>query len=98
MDEKVERQIAILNELIDTYRKGRLPLNTLVQRIEGISNFIEISWWKEGLFPILLTLEQINAAALDSGDSLSERDRGDIASALDDIDTLIKRARDSQGS
>lgn len=93
MNDKVERQLAILSELIDTYRAGHLPLNTLVQRIEATANFIDISWWKDELFPILLLLEQINAAALDNRSALSESDRADIIFALNNLDLLVKRIR-----
>jgi hypothetical protein len=95
MDEKSERQMAVLSDLIGRYREGQFPLNALVQRMEGASNFIESLWWKDKLFPILLTLEQINAAALDSGGNISETDKASVASALHDLDALIALARAS---
>lgn len=91
MDEYLERQISVLRQLIRDYRTERLSLNALVQRIEGVSNAIGLDSWKDAIFPIILTMEQINAAALDSKHALSSENKAAIEGSLDDLEQVIQR-------
>ncbi|HVO79497.1 MAG TPA: hypothetical protein VMT28_02135 [Terriglobales bacterium] len=93
MNDLLKRQLLIMQGLIEDHRAGRLALDTLIQRIEGVSNFVEIESWKDRIFPIILTLEQINAAVLNAKTTLSEVQRADVARALDDLEGLIQHAQ-----
>lgn len=91
MDEYLQRQKAVLRRLIDDYRTGLLHLNTLVQRIEGVSDAIGHQSWKDAIFPIVLALEQVNATTLNAKTSLSESDKAIVEHSLLDLEALIQR-------
>jgi len=91
MNEGLERQLKTLEGVIRAYRDEQITLNTLIQRIEGIAEFIDTPSCKEEIFPILLVLEQINAVNLDTKAQLSASQKADIKSALQDVDSLINR-------
>lgn len=61
MDELFARQAALFRRLVDDYREGALDLNALIQRIEGIDDVLGMDAWKDAVFPIVLTMEQVNA-------------------------------------
>lgn len=89
MSEYLQRQINILRKAIEDYRDGLLQLNGLVQRIEEISDAIGIQEWKDALFPIVLEIEQVNAANLNATTNLSDANKKIISKALQDIEALI---------
>lgn len=89
MSKYLQRQINILRKAIEDYQDGLLQLNALVQRIEEISDAIDIQEWKEALFPIILELEQVNAFNLYRNTELSDADKKIISKALQDIEALI---------
>jgi hypothetical protein len=89
MSEYLQRQINILRKAIEDYRDGLLQLNALVQRIEEISDAIGIQEWKDALFPIVLEIEQVNAANLNTNTNLSDANKKIISKALQDIEALI---------
>ena len=90
MDEFFDRQISVMRNLIDDYRNGRLDLNLFIQRIEGLSDVIGVKEWSDGVFPIVLTLEQVNAAALDTKAALTEADKATITTSLRALEVLIE--------
>lgn len=67
MREFLTRQVAILSQSIDGYRKGQFGLNGLIQRVEGVVDVIDCDVWRGEIFPLMLALEEINAVALDAG-------------------------------
>jgi hypothetical protein len=90
MNEYLERQKSILRQLIGEYRAGRLTLDTLVQRIEGVSQAIGIERWKKEVFPIVLVLEQVNAASLGRKTGLTDADKTEVANSLRELEMLIE--------
>lgn len=90
MDEFFDRQVAVMRNLVDDYRVGHLDLNSLIQRIEGLSDVIGLEKWKDGVFPIVLAMEQVNAVALDTKAELNEADKAAIASSLNALEVLIE--------
>lgn len=96
MNDFVVRQIIVLRRLISDYREGRLDLNTLIQRIEGLSELIDIAAWKEAIYPIILSMEQINAVALESKLSLDERGKSVVEDALRELDVIIDHFQKTQ--
>lgn len=91
MSQFFDRQAAVLRQLIHDYRDGMLGLNVLIQRIEGVGDVLGVEEWKDGVFPIVLSLEQINAAALNAKRGLTSADKASIDSSLLDVEALIKR-------
>jgi len=85
-----------MRDLIDDYRGGRLDLNSLIQRIEGVSDVIDLDEWKDGVFPIVLAMEQINAVGLDTKTELTEADKATIATSLHALDVLIESFQGSE--
>lgn len=91
MNELFARQVAMLRRLIGDYREGALSLNALIQRIEGIGDVLGIEAWKDSVFPIVLTMEQVNAIALEANRRLTGEERSAVESALQDLEALISR-------
>lgn len=91
MDELFTRQIAVLRQFVSNYREGTLGLNALIQRIVGISEVLGVEAWKDATFPIVLSMEQVNAVAIDAKRGLTEFDKALVEKALIELEALIKR-------
>lgn len=91
MDERFARQAAVLCRLVSDYREGVRGLNALIQRIEGIGDVLGIEAWKDAVFPIVLSMEQVNAAALDAKRRLTEDDKASVENSLRELEALIAR-------
>jgi hypothetical protein len=66
MQEFFSRQTELLRAVIGIYRQGHISLNTLIQRIEAIGNMIATDAWKNAVFPIILSIEQVNAPLVEA--------------------------------
>lgn len=55
MHDLLARQINLLNDAIGAYRQGALELNSLIQRIEGVSEELGMEEWKDEIYPIVLS-------------------------------------------
>ena len=91
MDELFARQVSVLRRLVSDYREGALGLNALIQRIEGIGDVLGVEAWKDAVFPIVLSMEQVNAVALDAKRWLTEVEKTSIENSLFELEALIKR-------
>lgn len=91
MNELLVRQAAILRRFISDYREGALGLHSLIQRIEGIGAVLGIEAWKDATFPIVLSMEQVNAIALDSQRGLTVADKATVENSLLELEALIRR-------
>lgn len=91
MDEFFARQVVVLRRLISDYREGVLGLNALIQRIEGIGDVLGVEAWKDAVFPIVLSMEQVNAVALDAKGALTEADKASVENSLLELEALIHR-------
>lgn len=90
MDRTIERQVQHLLEFIAYYQSGRISLNSLVLKIEGIRAVIDSEKIKEQLYLAVLILEQINASALEEKRDLTEAEYNSIAQSLDELDSSIR--------
>ena len=91
MDELFARQMVVLRRLVSDYREGVLGLNALMQRIEGIGDVLGVEAWKDAVFPIVLSMEQVNALALDAKRALTEADKASVENSLLELEALINR-------
>lgn len=91
MDELFVRQAAVLRRFVSDYREGALGLNALIQRIEGIGDVLGIDTWKDAAFPIVLSMEQVNALALDAKRGLTVADKTSVENSLLELEALIRR-------
>ena len=91
MDELFARQMVVLRRLVSDYREGALGLNALIQRIEGIGDVLGVEAWKDAVFPIVLSMEQVNAVALDAKRALTEADKASVENSLLELEALINR-------
>jgi hypothetical protein len=91
MDELFARQMVVLRRLVSDYREGVLGLNALIQRIEGIGDVLGVEAWKDAVFPIVLSMEQVNAFALDAKRALTEADKASVENSLLELEALINR-------
>lgn len=91
MDELFARQVVVLRRLVSDYREGVLGLNALIQRIEGIGDVLGVEAWKDAVFPIVLSMEQVNAVALDAKRGLTVADKAAIENSLLELEALIRR-------
>lgn len=90
MDRYIERQLKLMHKFILDYRSGRMDLNSLVLKIEGIRDVVDIEKMKEQLYLFILSLEQINASIIEGGRELTEVECNAIAQLLDKLEALIK--------
>lgn len=90
MNEFLARQFAILYSSVSDYREGVLSLNSLIQRIEGISYVLDIKSWSDRVFPIVSVMKEINAFAIDTENELTEINKTDIANLLVELEAVIK--------
>ena len=93
MDELFARQVAVLRRLVSDYHEGVLGLNAIIQRIEGIGDVLGIEEWKDAVFPIVLSMEQVNAVALDEKRGLTEADKASVENSLLELEALIVRVK-----
>ena len=91
MDELFVRQVVVLRRLVSDYREGVLGLNALIQRIEGIGDVLGVEAWKDAVFPIMLSMEQVNAVTLDAKRALTEADKASVENSLLELEALINR-------
>ena len=89
MDALVLRQFSVLRQSIGDYRAGKLTLNSLIQRIEAVGELVGIDAWKAAVFPIILEIEQINAATITEGVSVTERNEAEVTKSLVKLEKLI---------
>lgn len=90
MNEFFIRQVAVLRQLISDYRNGMLSLNGLIQRIEGIGGLLDIDAWNEAISSIVLSMEQVNAVALDAKRGLTKADKTLIENSLLELEALVR--------
>jgi hypothetical protein len=91
VDKFLSRQVAVLRRLIIDYKNGGLSLNTLVYRIEGINEVVALQRWKDSVFPIVLSLEQINALSLDGKRDLTQAEDISVEDSLAQLETVLER-------
>jgi hypothetical protein len=73
MNEFFVRQSDMLLGLIARYRSGEIGLNCLIQGVEGICSVIEDAReWNNKIFHIFVTLEEINAIAIEAHRDLTK--------------------------
>jgi hypothetical protein len=96
MDELFARQVVVLRRLVSDYREGVLGLNALIQRIEAIGDVLGVEAWKDAVFPIVLSMEQVNAVALDAKRALTKADNASVENSLLKLEALIKRFVEEQ--
>ena len=96
MNEIFIRQAEALRRLISDYREEKLSLNTLIQRIEGIFEVLDNQAWKDAIFPIVLSMEQVNAFALHEKKHLTEADKSSVANSLLELEAHINRFETGQ--
>jgi len=98
MDDLFVRQIDILKGAMGDYRRGALGLNSLIQRIEGVSEMLDMPEWKDAIYPIVLSLETINAFALGANKGLTEADTISVENSLLMLEKLIGRFQTRTGN
>lgn len=91
MDERFARQATVLRRLVSDYREGALGLNALIQRVEGIDAVLGVEAWTNATFPIVLSMEQVNAATLDAKSNLSATNKAFVENSLVELEALIHR-------
>lgn len=91
MNDLFNRQAVVMHRLIADYRSAKLDLHTLIQRLEGITEVINLDVWREAVFPIVLEMEQVNVVAVDKQKHLSEANKILIESSMYELEMLIER-------
>ena len=90
MDEYLIRQRSVMRQLVCDYKQERLDLNALIQRLEGVSDVIGLESWKSAVFPIILAMEQVNAAMLEERRSYTSADKAVVESSLNELERLLQ--------
>lgn len=86
----LNRQMSILKSSVDDFRQGRMSLNTLVWRIEGLAGVIDDIAFQDAADEVVLSLEQINAALLDGAPKTAADDEA-IRADLEKLDALVAK-------
>ena len=86
----LNRQMSILKSSIDDFRQGRMSLNILIGRIEGLAGVIDDKAFQDAAGEVVLSLEQINAALLDGAPKTTVRDEA-IRADLEKLDVMVAR-------
>jgi hypothetical protein len=87
--DRIVRQLALLRRSLSDYRRGDMQVNSLVQRIEGIGAAIDLEAWRERVFPILLNIEQVNAATIESRRQLTADEKKLVDNSLRQLESVI---------
>ena len=90
LKDRVARQLSLLRRSLNDYGRGNMQLNSLVQRIEGIGAAIDLEAWRDRVFPILLDIEQVNAATIESRRQLSAAEKELVDSSLRQLESVIR--------
>jgi hypothetical protein len=95
--EREERQLSLIDERLDAYRRRELSLRRLVEDLDALWNELRDSSdsWMSRFREHWWTLEQVNAVALDRGwvDDLPADHRVLVDEAVDGLDFLTDEAR-----
>lgn len=86
----LNRQMSILKSSIDDFRQGRMSLDTLVGRIEGLAGVIDDMAFRDATDEVVLSLEQINAALIGGAPKMAADDEA-IRADLEKLDALVAR-------
>jgi hypothetical protein len=71
MDSYIERQLSLLDQALLDYELGKLGLNSLIHRIEALKAAIGVESLRDALWPIVSSMEEINAVSLSEGRTIS---------------------------
>ena len=91
MSDFIARQAQRLQDLIAEYRGGRIDLNALIQKIEGIGEAVGDETWKTPVFPIIVELEQINAGCIVGARRLTSDEHELVEQSLRRLEAVVKR-------
>ncbi|MBS4096804.1 MAG: hypothetical protein KGZ83_08230 [Sulfuricella sp.] len=89
MDEYLTRQALLMLRQIGEYRANAFTLNSLIQRLEGLLDAVDRELWRDAIFPLIFSLEQINASVLDEQRQLTSNDNALINGLLQDLEKII---------
>lgn len=83
------RQLSIIESCLNEYKKGKIALNSLVETLEAVTGILEDDEWEEKVFPIIVCLEQMNAASIVFNPSLSDDDLCAIEKCIKELKSII---------
>lgn len=89
MSEFQQRQLHQIQLALVNYHNGELALNSLVQRLEGISDLLEDSDLQEILWSITGEMEIINGRIIDQKRHLDAEENKKLAELLDQLSGVI---------
>lgn len=90
----VKRQLALMEQALRDYELGRLSLNSLIQTIGALEDAIGSESLRTALSPMVFTIEEINAVALDFGwTTISRKDARTVQREIDKVRSVIDTFR-----
>ena len=89
MDSYVERQLSLIEEAIRSYELGVLNLNSLIQRVEALNAAIGSESLRDPLWPIISSMEEINAISLDERRAMTKEEAHKINRDIDRIRSVV---------
>lgn len=78
MDEFKARQLSQIRFGIADFREGKIPLNTLVAKLEGAARAIGQDFWEQEVFAVVLDLEQINVDVVEERRALVPHEKTQV--------------------
>lgn len=86
MTDFIDRQISVLNKLVESYRSTDITLNVFILKMESILALPEMFEFRDKLEDSVSVLEEINAYLLDGGDNTAA-----ISNKIDEQINVIEK-------
>ncbi|WP_411359658.1 hypothetical protein [Pseudidiomarina salilacus] len=86
MTDFIDRQISVLNKLVESYRSTDITLNVFILKMESILALPEMFEFRDKLEDSVSVLEEINAYLLDGGDNTAA-----ISNKIDEQINIIEK-------
>ncbi|WP_243366522.1 hypothetical protein [Fundidesulfovibrio soli] len=95
MSDFISRQQDVLRRIIREYNTGARSLNSLIINIETVANSIGNLRFSEEISPLILSMEQINAAMIEENRTLTDLEHGSVTEQLLRLEELTMKINQS---
>jgi hypothetical protein len=91
MSDREQRQYALMQQRIDSFRDGQLPIGPVIADLEGLVDALDETpqEWKDSFVEEWSVLEIAYAVALDRQQPMPTAGDHEVAAALDALEALI---------
>ena len=87
-DERERRQLEIVVSKIASYKKGECSLQSIINTVEGVWEFVNSEEWRGVADRAILELEQINAAMIEDHRQMKYWEKSHSSKYIDAIEAI----------